>query len=179
MEVKAIKAHGMTAGMVATGLIGAHAITSFVPVQNEKIKALIPFAAGATAALASKNKNVQIIGAGAMAYGTIKLLRALLMGNDPSGTNGIQGIADNPSVRKVLDMLLPNLGNTDQYTMNLPYEADNYFEPAIVDVPFEEVEDVAEFEQMTGVTNGFDQESLLGFPEDNLLGADYDNELYL
>jgi hypothetical protein len=113
------------------------------------------------------------------------MLRSLFMGSDPSGTNGIQGIADNPSVRKVLDMLLPNLGNPEEQSINMQYSSDNYFEPAIVDIPYEEIEEVDEFEepeelmQMSGVTNGFNEYSLLGFPEDSLLGGDYDNELYL
>lgn len=168
MNTKAIKSQAKQVGLVTAGFMGANAITKVAPIQNDKIKAVLPLALGIGTALASKNANLKVVGAGVASYGLLKTVRTLLMGSDPMGTNGIQGITDNPAVKKMLDMLIPNLGNADFDG----YHQGSHFEPAIIDVPFEEVNGVGMLEEGS-LLGSIEEEHLLGFKQD------YQNEMYL
>lgn len=164
-NVKAIKTQMTEVGLVTAGFMGANAVTKIAPIKNDKIKAVLPLAIGVATVLATKNKTLQSIGIGTASYGVLKTVRTLLAGSDPTA---VSGIADNPAVKKIVDMLIPNLGDA-----GIGYGGShaNYFEPAIVDVPFEEVNGVGSIAE----------EALLGFEESSLLGYDYDyeNEMYL
>lgn len=181
MNTKAIKTQAVQVGLVTAGFMGANLVTKVAaPVKNDKVKSIIPLALGLATVLATDNKNIQIVGAGAASFGLLKTLRSLLMGSDPTGTGGIEGIADNPAVQKVLNMLIPNLGEVgnsiDFSPSYYPTTTEEYFEPAIVDVPFEEVNGVG-----TPLRGEIEENTLLGVEEESLLGFDYDyeNEMYL
>lgn len=169
MNTKTIKTEGMQVLLVSAGFMGANLVSKVAPIKNDKVKAIIPLALGLTTALVSKNKNLKVVGASVASFGLLKTVRTLLMGSDPMGTNGIEGIADNPAVKKMLNMLIPNLGELDD-----EYEGgyQNYFEPAIVDVPFEEINGVGSLEE-NSLLGSVSEESLLGFD------YDYENEMYL
>jgi hypothetical protein len=172
MNTKAIKTQATQVGLVTAGFMGANLVSKVAPIKNDKIKSIIPLALGLAAAMTSKNKNIQVVGAGAASFGLLKTVRTLLMGSDPIGTNGVEGIADNPAVKKVLNMLIPNLGEIEDFEYATGAYDTNYFEPAIVDVPFEEINGV----------EGMEENSLLGsIEQDSLVGFDYDyeNEMYL
>lgn len=167
MNTKAIKSQAKQVGLVTVGFMGANAISKVAPIKNEKIKALIPLLLGVGTAMASKNANLQIVGAGAASYGLLKAIREVVMGSDPTA---VSGIADNPMVKKMLDMLVPNLGDTASIGMVMDYPTQ--YEPAIVDVPFEEVNGVGMIEE-NSLLGSVEEENLLGFD------LDYQNEMYL
>ena len=177
MNTENIKTEAIDIGLVTAGFMGANLVSKVVPIKNEKIKSLIPVLIGAGLTFATKNQNLKLAGKAIASYGLLKTLRTLLMGSDPMGTDGIEGIKDNPAVKKMLDMLIPNLGEVGEIDYaNEDYT--NYFEPAIIDVPFEEVE------EMDGVSGmgSLEENSLLGsIEQESLVGFDYDyeNEMYL
>lgn len=178
MNKEAIKTQGKQIGLITAGFMGANLVSKVAPLKNEKIKSIIPLALGIAVTMASKNKNVQVIGAGAASFGLLKTVRTLLAGSDPTGANGIEGLADNPAVKKVLDMLIPNLGSIDNIEDADVVSYETYFEPAIVDVPYadtpiQRLPKPSPETTMEGITDPIVEESLLGTE------YDYDNELYL
>ena len=170
MNTTAIKSQAKQVGLVTAGFMGANAISKIAPIKNEKIKALIPILLGVGTAMASKNANLKIVGAGAASYGLLKAVREIVMGSDPTT---VSGIADNPMVKKMLDMLVPNLGSTGMgMGMGMAIDYTTQYEPAIVDVPFEDVSGIGMIEEGS-LLGSIDEESLLGFD------LDYQNEMYL
>lgn len=166
MNTTAIKSQAKQVGLVTAGFMGANAISKIAPIKNEKIKALIPILLGVGTAMVSKNANLKIVGTGVASYGLLKAVREIVVSSDPTT---VSGIADNPMVKKMLDMLVPNLGDTG---MGMTIDYTTQYEPAIVDVPFEDVSGIGMIEEGS-LLGSIDEESLLGFD------LDYQNEMYL
>lgn len=112
-----LKTDGINALAVTGGMMGANAVSKLVPLENAVIRNAIPLAAGVAATLFTQNQAVKSVAYGAIAYGTLALVRSFVtspeMPGGEEGSAGIGGIGENETVRKIVDMFIPNLGDTE------------------------------------------------------------------
>lgn len=155
-DVKQLKDTAInTALPVIGGLMVSNAIDKVAPIKNEKIKGAIPIGLGLLAiTFGGKQEMVKNAGVGMVSFGTIKTLRTLLAGSE---NGGVGGITDNPTVQKMVDYLLPNLGNANDYPIvyhnpSIQEEGQQFrMEPITMDV---------DHEVLDGIENPYTEESL-------------------
>lgn len=126
---------------IALGFIAGNVATKLVPTKETTGKGLPAIAvkglvAGAgVAGMGTNNAMISGIGAGMAMHGGFGLL------NEVKTSAGVSGLADNPTVQKALDMLIPNLGSVAMLD-HTAYDTDMDLSPITFDVPYtEEVED--------------------------------------
>lgn len=170
---------GINAGMVTGGVMLGNMMTKLIPVQNKLVSALIPTGGGVGLLLINNPKISRFskpLGYGLLAYGVLAMARAALVGDSVTteGQNGIAGIGNSETVQKVVNLLIPNLGDAEP--MNRSSYSDQVFD---LDEP-REIED-----QDAEVLEGADELDALNGAGDEAfesLAGDYDlyaNDLYM
>jgi hypothetical protein len=135
-------------GMTAVGMVVGNVLTN-LPIENKLAKSGIVTAAGVGALLINSPKAVKFtkpFAYGLVTFGVVSLIRAALVGDSVTtpGQAGIAGIGNSEKVQKVVNLLLPNLGNSN------PVSVSN-FGDHVFDIEERMIED-----QEAEVMNGFD-----------------------
>lgn len=110
-------------GMIAGGMVVGNVLTNLIPIENKLAKSGIVTAAGVGALLINSPKLVKFtkpFAYGLITFGAISLIRAALVGDSVTaeGQAGIAGIGNSEKVQKVVNLLLPNLGNSNPVSVS-------------------------------------------------------------
>ncbi len=186
IDTKALKNDGINTGATIGGMMLGNAASQLIPIENPLIKNAIPLGAGAGVVVlgnAMKKDWVKGLGAGLATFGFLGLLNNVLRGENmpgtddlPEGTAGIAGIGDNPTVAKITNLFIPNLGSANEIT-----EFD-FNDEGIEDADFEEMP-YEEEEEPLGLIEDTDAQIFMnGIDEDGavfLQGIDEDGAVFL
>lgn len=126
-----LKSDALNAASTMGGFMAANVIAQVVPLENALIKSAIPLALGLGVTLLTKNSIAKAAAYGAMAHGTLSIVKATLMGDNPVGAR----TAGNPIVKKILDYVVPEgLGSVENGDYSIHYDpyidvTEDYEEP--------------------------------------------------
>jgi hypothetical protein len=142
IDTAQLKKDGVDLAATVGGVMLGNVANKLIPIENQLVKNAIPLAVGAGGMLAGnamKNGMVKNLGIGMAAYGLLATVRTLTTGSNMPGpgVEGIAGIGDNPMVRKVVDLLIPNLGEVTEQSFSYsqaPYEGHYEVEDANAEV---------------------------------------------
>lgn len=119
IDTKQLGIDAISAGMVASGLMLGNVVNNLIPIENKLVKSAVILGVGGGSLLIpisneTAKKFLKPVMYGVAAYGLISLLRAAFVGDSVTseGQAGIAGIGNNETVQKVVNMLLPNLGDS-------------------------------------------------------------------
>ncbi|MFT5821228.1 MAG: hypothetical protein ACI8ZM_002477 [Crocinitomix sp.] len=118
IDMKALKADGIDTALMMGGFMAAHA-AQMIPIENQLVRNVIPLGVGAGLLIGGqmipKGGNLlRSAGKGMVVYGAMAAIRTLLTsdampgGNEEGQTEGVMGIGENETMRKVVDALFPN-----------------------------------------------------------------------
>ncbi len=129
-----LKSDALNAASTMGGFMVANVASKVIPLQNNIVKSIIPLALGLGVTLVTENAAAKSAAYGAMAHGTLSLVKATLMGDNPIGAR----TAGNPMVAKIINHVIPEgLGSVERdYSIVFdPYEdvTDAYQEPMLLD----------------------------------------------
>ena len=146
-----LKKDGINTASTIGGMVLGNAASKLIPIENGLIKSAIPAGAGLGLVVlgnATKKDWVKGLGAGLATFGVLALINNAVNGQNMPGTAdleegaaGINGIGDNPTVAKIVDTLIPNLGlgSTNDVT-EFDYDNDNVEDANYEEIPFDEEE---------------------------------------